>query len=239
MDIQQMLSTGALAMGVTLTDEQISKLMRYSDLLVDWNERMNLTTIIDPTDIAIKHFLDCLTCVQTGVFKPKLRMIDVGTGAGFPGIPLHIAVDGLQTVLLDALAKRVNFLNEVIAQLGLEHIQTVHARAEDAAHNRQYRERFDIAVSRAVANLAVLSEYALPFLKVGGIFIAQKGPKATEELAEAKKAIKILGGELVDSLTVDLPFTDIKHHLVVIKKVQHCSTNYPRKAGKPSKEPLK
>ena len=216
--------------------EQFSK---YFDLLIDWNEKINLTAITEEQDVITKHFLDSLMCLESGVISDNATVIDVGTGAGFPGIPLKIAKDGLNVTLLDSLAKRLNFLNEVIDNLNLKNIKTVHARAEDGGRDDSLREKFDIAVSRAVANLSTLSELCLPFVKVGGYFVSMKGPGAEEEILNAKNAIKILGGEIERVVPYDIPTTDFKHNLVIIKKISPIPQKYPRNAPKPAKQPLK
>lgn len=237
--MRDFLKERAELMGHPLSPLQLEQLEAYGKLLVEWNEKMNLTAITEPLEIAEKHFLDSLSCIQSGLFHPGLRMIDVGTGAGFPGMVLHICVEGLETVLLDSLGKRITFLDEVIRALGLTNITAVHARAEDGAQDKAYREGFDLAVSRAVADMAVLSEYTLPYVKTGGFWLSQKGPKVEDEVSGAKKAIEVLGGELVEVKKAEIPMSDLTHSLVVVKKVRQTPTKYPRKAGKPSKEPIK
>lgn len=219
-----------------LKAEQFEK---YFDLLLDWNEKINLTAITEEQDVITKHFLDSLMCLESGVIGDNASIIDVGTGAGFPGIPLKIAKDGLNVTLLDSLAKRLNFLNEVIDNLNLKNIRTVHARAEDGGRDNDLREKFDVAVSRAVANLSTLSELCLPFVKVGGYFVSMKGPGVDEEIANAKNAIKILGGEIERVVPYDIPTTDLQHNLVIIKKISPIPQKYPRNAPKPAKQPLK
>ena len=228
------LKKGSSELGVPLTDEQISKLLEYSDLLVSWNEKINLPAITDEFGIATKHFLDSLTPLLTD--KVKGRVIDVGTGAGFPGMVLKIAKPEIELSLLDSLNKRINFLKEVAEKLEIPDITFIHARAEDGA--RREREKYDTVVSRAVANMTVLSELCLPFLKVGGYFLALKGPMAEEELECAKRAIKILGGEVSEIFSKSIPFTDLSHKIIIIKKVRHTPIGYPRKAGIPSKTPI-
>ncbi len=221
-----------------LSDVQADKFEKYFELLVEWNEKINLTAITEEYDVVTKHFLDSLMCVKSEVLSNGASVIDVGTGAGFPALPLKIADKSLNITLLDSLAKRINFLNEVIAQLGLENITTVHARAEDGGRDASLREKFDVAVSRAVANLSTLCELCLPFVKVGGYFVSMKGPGAEEEIAAAKNAIKILGGKLEKVIPYDIPTTDLQHNLVIIKKVAHIPQKYPRIAPKPAKMPL-
>lgn len=226
------------AIGVTLTEEQIHQFLRYYELLVEWNGFMNLTAITDYDEVMKKHFVDSLSLIKTFDVTKKAKVIDVGTGAGFPGLALKIAYPNLQVTLLDSLNKRINFLNEVITQLGLTGVETVHGRAEDFAKPDKLRGKFDLCVSRAVANMSTLSEYCLPFVKVGGEFISYKSEKISEELETATKAISILGGKFDRSTEFNLPDSDIYRNLVVIKKVKESPKKYPRKAGLPSKEPI-
>lgn len=211
---------------------------KYYQMLIGWNEKINLTAITEESDVAIKHFLDCISIFKSDVIKSGSKIIDIGTGAGFPGLPMKIYDKTLDITLLDSLNKRINFLNEVISQLNLDSVTTLHGRAEDFGINKEHREKYDFCVSRAVANLATLSELCLPFVKVGGYFIAMKGPKADEELEAAKKAIKLLGGQVDKIIGYDISDTDYNHNLIMIKKISASSTKYPRKAPKPSKEPL-
>ena len=226
-------------LGVTLTKEQIDQFLKYYELLVEWNGFMNLTAITDYDEVMKKHFVDSLSLIKTYDVSKKVKVIDVGTGAGFPGLALKIAYPNLQVTLLDSLNKRINFLNEVITQLGLTGVETIHGRAEDFAKPDKLREKFDLCVSRAVANLSTLSEYCLPFVKVGGEFISYKSEKINEEMAVAQKAINILGGKFDRSEEFTLPDSDIYRNLVVIKKVKETPKKYPRKAGLPAKEPIK
>lgn len=227
------------ALGVTLTKEQIDQFLKYYELLVEWNGFMNLTAITDYDEVMKKHFVDSLSLIKTYDISKNVKAIDVGTGAGFPGLALKIAYPNLQVTLLDSLNKRINFLNEVILQLGLTGVETVHGRAEDFAKPDKLRGKFDLCVSRAVANLSTLSEYCLPFVKVGGEFISYKSEKINEEMAVAQKAINILGGKFDRSEEFTLPDSDIYRNLVVIKKVKETPKKYPRKAGLPAKEPIK
>lgn len=227
------------ALGVTLTQEQINQFLRYYELLVEWNGFMNLTAITEYGEVMKKHFVDSLSLIKTYDISKKVKVIDVGTGAGFPGLALKIAYPNLQVTLLDSLNKRINFLNEVISQLGLTGVETVHGRAEDFAKPDKLRGKFDLCVSRAVANLSTLSEYCLPFVKVGGEFISYKSEKISEEMDAAKNAISILGGKFGKSEEFTLPDSDIYRNLVVIKKTKETPKKYPRKAGLPSKEPIK
>ena len=221
-----------------LSLEEVRNFEIFKEELLYWNERMNLTTITDDADIAIKHCLDSLSPLQEEAYLRKGKMIDIGTGAGFPGIPLKIVMPSLEVTLLDSLKKRLNFLEGVIHKLGLENIQTLHGRAEDYGRDPEHKEVYDYAVSRAVARMPVLLEYALPFVKVGGFFICQKGPGIIEELEASKKALEILGGEVVDVREVTLPFVERGHHVVVVKKIKRTPNKYPRQPGKPAKNPL-
>ncbi len=214
------------------------KLEQYRNLLLEWNEHVNLTAITDPEEIRIKHFEDSLTCLKTDLFASGVKVIDVGTGAGFPGLPLAMARPDISVTLLDSLKKRLLFLDEVIRQTDTKNAVTVHARAEDGGRDKKLREQFDIVVSRAVSRLSVLCEYTLPYLKVGGTLIAMKGPSAEEELAEAKNAISVLGGGEVTLQKTALEDESLSHCLVLIKKVRPTPTTYPRKAGTPTKNPL-
>lgn len=210
---------------------------KYYELLTEWNEKINLTAITDEDEVALKHFLDSLNAARD-IVTDKMKVIDVGTGAGFPGLPVKINNPGISLTLVDSLNKRINFLNEVILELGLKDVKTVHSRAEDLGVNKDYREKYDVCVSRAVANLTTLCELCLPFVRVGGLFVSLKGPKAEEEAGEALRAIELLGGRLKTIKPYDLSDTDINHNVVIIEKISHTPTKYPRKAPKPSKEPL-
>lgn len=235
----ELLRKMCISTGVELSDQQVSQFLQYYELLVEKNKVMNLTGITEYEDVVLKHFVDSLSIVQSLNLDGKKRMIDVGTGAGFPGIPLKIAFPDLEIVLLDSLNKRILFLKEVIEKLQLSHIEAVHARAEDAARNRDYREQFDISVSRAVANLSSLSEYCLPFVKKGGFFVSYKSTNVDEELNHAKHAFYLLGGKLEKKTEFTLPGSDIGRSFIIVKKEKTTPSKYPRKAGLPSKEPLK
>lgn len=226
------------ALGVTLSEKQIQQFLTYYEMLVEWNEVMNLTAITEYEEVMKKHFVDSLSLIQTFDVNKKVSVIDVGTGAGFPGLALKIAYPNMKVTLLDSLNKRINFLNAVIEKLGLTDVETVHGRAEDFAKPGKLREKYDLCVSRAVANLTTLSEYCLPFVKVGGEFISYKSEKITEEMENAKRAISLLGGKFDRSKDFNLPDSDIYRNLVVIKKVKETPKKFPRKAGLPSKEPL-
>ena len=227
-----------LTFGVQLSDKQINQFLKYYELLVEWNGFMNLTTITEYDEVMKKHFVDSLSLIKAFDVSKQKTVIDVGTGAGFPGLALKIAYPSLKVTLLDSLNKRINFLNEVISQLGLTGIEAIHGRAEDYAKQGKLREEFDLCVSRAVANLSTLSEYCLPYVKVGGEFISYKSEKMEEEMSLAKKAISILGGKFEKCEEFYLPESDIYRNLVVIKKIKDTPRKYPRKAGLPSKEPL-
>jgi 16S rRNA (guanine527-N7)-methyltransferase len=219
-----------------LTDQQAVQFFQYYEFLVEKNKVMNLTAIVDFDEVILKHFIDSLMIHQ--IVIPKGRLIDVGTGAGFPGIPLKIIYPDLDVVLLDSLNKRVQFLNEVIQKLGLEKIIAIHGRAEDLAKKDNYREQFDLCVSRAVANLSTLSEYCIPFVRKEGFFIAYKSGKIQEELESGRRAINILGGIIEEQREVLLPDTDVFRCIVKIRKTGYTPKKYPRKAGMPAKEPL-
>lgn len=224
--------------GLTLTENQIMQFIRYYELLTEWNLRMNLTAITEYNDVMKKHFVDSLSLVRAYDLSGCISVIDVGTGAGFPGLALKIAFPDLKMTLLDSLNKRIQFLDAVIADLGLSDIETVHGRAEDFAKPGKLRESFDLCVSRAVANLSTLSEYCLPFVKVGGEFISYKSEKIAEEMSKARKAITLLGGEVKKQEQFLLPDSDIYRNLFIIEKVKRTPEKYPRKAGLPGKEPL-
>ena len=232
---------GLEQLSITLSGEQKQQFLTYYEYLVEKNKVMNLTAITEYEEVITKHFLDSLAVVKTSCFKPEKlagkRLIDIGTGAGFPGIPLKIAFPELEILLLDSLNKRINFLNEVTEMLGLTKINTVHGRAEDYAKQKGYRERFDFCVSRAVANLSTLSEYCIPFVKQGGCFISYKSGSVDQELIQAEKAVKILGGQREEVVRFSLADTDMDRSFVVIRKAKPTPKKYPRKAGLPSKEP--
>lgn len=225
-------------LNLDLSDEQKSKFSIYKELLKEWNEKINITAITEDDEVDIKHFLDSLTPLVTGLFQGNKKIIDIGTGGGFPGLPLKIMNEDLQVSLLDSLNKRIIFLQEVIDQLGLKTIEAIHGRAEELSIRPEYREKYDICISRAVASLDVLSEYCIPFVKVGGYFISMKGPEISEEIKLSKNAIKILGGKVVEEKLITIPKSDIVHSLIIIEKIKHTPTRYPRGGGKPRKNPL-
>jgi len=226
------------ALGIVLTETQKQQFDKFYELLVEWNKVMNLTGITDYEEVNEKHFVDSVSLVKAINLEKVDTVIDIGTGAGFPGIPLKIVFPHLKVVLLDSLNKRIKFLNEVINKLGLTDIKTIHGRAEDYAKQAEYRKQFDVCVSRAVANLSTLSEYCIPYVKVGGMFIPYKSGEIDEEVQQAKKAIHILGGKLDEVIKFQLPDTEINRSFVKINKIQNTIKKYPRKAGLPAKEPL-
>ncbi len=223
---------------IKLSDEQINQFINYYDLLIEWNKVMNLTAITDFNEVINKHFLDSLLLKREINMSNNLSLIDVGTGAGFPGIPLKIAFPNIEVVLLDSLNKRISFLNEVIDELELKRIKTIHGRAEDYGRDPLYRENFDLCVSRAVSNLVSLSEYCIPFIKTGGKFISYKSESVDSELNDSKKAIELLGGQLIKKSVIRLPNTDIDRAFIIIEKTKSTPKRYPRKAGTPTKEPI-
>ena len=221
---------------MNIDDVSAKKFVIYMELLREWNERMNLTAITDEEGILVKHFFD--SCSISDFVGNNSKIIDVGTGAGFPGLPLKIVNDSLNLTLVDSLNKRINFLNEVKNRLGLKDVETVHGRAEDVGIDNKYREKYDFAVSRAVAELRILVEYLLPLVKVGGKVIAMKGPNVDEEVENSKKAIKLLGGEIEKIESFKLGDTDNERTVIIIKKIKNTELKYPRKAGIPKKSPL-
>lgn len=222
---------------IKFTEEQLNQFYKYMNLLLEWNEKINLTAIIDPNEVILKHFIDSLTINK--YIKENSTLADVGTGAGFPGIPLKILRPDLKITLVDSLNKRINFLNEVINKLNLVNIETVHSRIEDFGKDKKYRESFDFVTARAVANLAVLSEYLLPIAKVGGQCVCMKGSSVEEELSNGKNAIKVLGGKIKNIDEFVLPDSDMSRNVIIIDKIKNTPNKYPRKAGIPVKEPLK
>ena len=222
---------------MNIDEEKAKKFQKYKDLLLEWNNKINLTAITEENEIILKHFIDSCTILK--YIEDNQKIIDIGTGAGFPGIPLKIMNESLKITLVDSLKKRVNFLNEVISELNLENIEGIHSRAEDLGRDNNYREKYDVATSRAVANLSTLLEYLMPFVKVNGICICMKGPNIEEELNEAKKAINELSGKLEGVYNFKLPNSDIERNIIIVRKVDKIKLKYPRKAGMPAKEPIK
>ena len=225
-------------LGISLSDKQIEQFLNYYELLVEWNSFMNLTAITDFDEVILKHFVDSISLCKYISFQHGDTLIDIGTGAGFPGIPIIIICPDCKITLLDSLNKRINFLNTVIKQLHLTDIITIHGRAEDIAKTKEHRENYNYAISRAVANLSTLSELCIPFVKQNGYFISYKSEKGNEELLEAKNAIEILGGSVDKQISYQLPDSDLSRNLILIRKRNITPKKYPRKAGIPSKEPL-
>ena len=222
--------------GLILNEKQINRFYKYMNLLIEWNKKINLTAIVDPKEIIIKHFVDSLSINK--YIKENSKIIDIGTGAGFPGIPLKIYRDDIQITLVDSLNKRIKFLDEVIKELELQNIETIHGRAEEMGRNSKYREKFDIATSRAVANISTLSEYLIPLTKINGNCVFMKGPDVDEELNSGKNAINVLGGKVLKKEEFYIPKTDIERTVIVVKKIKKTPEKYPRKPGMPSKEPI-
>lgn len=237
--MNQLLEIKLKELNIQINEIQKKQFNTFYSMLVEWNKVMNLTGITEYEEVIEKHFVDSLSIVNIFDLSEINTVIDVGTGAGFPGIPLKIAFPHLKITLLDSLNKRINFLDSVIDELKLDGIYTIHGRAEDFAKKDDYRERYDLCVSRAVANLSTLSEYCLPYIRVGGMFIPYKSGDVDDEVLESKKAISILGGKLDNVVKFQLPGTDINRSFIKIEKIKNTGKKYPRKAGLPSKEPLK
>ena len=235
-ELQEYFKKSAKDINVEINDEEINEFSLYMDLLLEWNEKINLTAITEKNEIILKHFIDSLTIYK--YIKENDKIADVGTGAGFPGIPLAIMKNKNEVILVDSLNKRINFLNEVIQKIELENVIAIHSRAEDLGKDEKYREKFDIVTSRAVANLTVLVEYLLPLVDVGGYCICMKGPNIEEELNQSKFAIRTLGGKIEKVEKIILPDSDFERNIVIIKKEQYTDKRYPRKAGMPLKNPL-
>lgn len=225
-------------LGIILSERQIEQFLKYYEMLVEWNQMINLTAITEYEDVMKKHFVDSVSLIKAYDVSKESTVIDVGTGAGFPGLALKIAFPEMKVTLLDSLNKRIHFLNAVIEELGLSKVEAVHGRAEDFAKQGRLRESFDLCVSRAVANLSTLSEYCLPFVRVGGQFISYKSEKIAEEMKTAENAILLLGGNISRQIEFMLPDSDIYRNLFVIDKVKETPKKFPRKAGLPGKEPL-
>lgn len=235
-EFEEIFSTYLKELEIYMQQKEIEQFYNYMKLLLEWNEKINLTAITDPKEVIIKHFIDSLTISKH--IPQGASLVDMGTGAGFPGIPLKIHRKDVKITLVDSLNKRIKFLDEVIEKLNLEGIETIHARAEEFGKNPKYREKFDIATSRAVANLATLSEYLIPLVKGKGKCICMKGPDIEEEIQNGKKAIKILGGNISKIDSFELPNTDIRRTVLIVDKVEKTPLRYPRKPGMPAKEPI-
>lgn len=235
-DFKRIMIENLKEINIYLSDFQLEQFYNYMNILIEWNKFMNLTGITDPKEIIIKHFIDSLTVLDK--IDRNNTIIDVGTGAGFPGIPIKIASPDTEVVLLDSLSKRVNFLNEVIKKLQLKGIKTIHGRAEDYGRNKNHREKYDVAIARAVAPLNILLEYLMPFVRVKGKCLCMKGANSEEEISLSKRAIEKLGGKLIYTEEFLIPNTDMKRKIVEIEKIKNTEEKYPRKAGIPSKEPL-
>ncbi len=229
---RKIFENGILELSFNINEEKIKKFEDFSNLLVEWNEKMNLTAVTDPEGISVKHFLDSIAPIEAVAFKENAKVIDVGTGAGFPGVPIKIVRDDLDITFMDSLNKRINFLKEVSKMLSFKKAEFVHMRAEDAGKEKKYREKFDYAVSRAVANLKILCEYCLPFVKVGGAFAAFKQFEVDEEIEEAKAMIGSLGGKISEVKEVKIPQSDIVRKIVIIEKVKETPAQFPRRANK-------
>lgn len=238
MEFVKALQEAAAAYGVELNREQIAQFNSYYELLVEWNEKINLTAITEPKEVAVKHMVDSLSCYEEKYFPRGAKLIDIGTGAGFPGLPLKILRPDLELTLLDSLNKRVKFLSEVVKTLGLSGVELIHGRSEEVARHKNYREQFDIATARAVARLPIIAEYCLPFVKQGGYFISLKGRQFEEEMAEAQRALKLLGGTIVEVNEVKLPELDDKRAVIYVAKKSPTPKVYPRKPGTPERSPL-
>lgn len=230
-------SQKANKLGINISNNEMEEYYKYMNLLINWNEKMNLTAITEPNDIIDKHFIDSITILK--YIESNKNIIDVGTGAGFPGIPIKILRKNNNITLLDSLNKRLNFLNEVIDQLELKEISTFHSRIEDAGQDKNLRKKFDIVTSRAVASLNVLAEYMIPLVKINGICICMKGSNIEEEIKDAKNAIEVLGGKIEKIDTIILPGTDMSRNIIIIRKIKDTPSRFPRKAGIPSKNPIK
>jgi len=236
---KDILRNGIKDFGVEPNEKMIEDFSKYREVLVEWNQKMNLTGIEEEKEVFIKHFLDSVSAFSGNYIKSNMSLIDVGTGAGFPGLPLKIANKSLKLTLLDSLNKRINFLQEVCRNIAINDVNFIHGRAEDFGQDENYREKFDVATARAVAGLPVLMEFCVPFVKVGGYFICLKGPNADLELEESKIAIETLGLRYIEKIDIKLPESELNHNILVFEKIKSTPNKYPRKAGKPIKKPLK
>lgn len=237
-DFKQLLRDAAGALGISLTETICERFFRYYRLLIEWNEKFNLTSLVEPRDVAIKHFIDSLTCLLVHNPAGGARVVDIGTGAGFPGLPVKIVREDLLCTLVESTGKKVSFLRQVAGALGMADVEVACGRAEELAHQARYRASFDLALARAVAPLPVLLEYALPFLRTGGYFIALKGPGVQEELPASGNALNVLGGNVKKIITVFLPLTGDERKLVLIEKTGPTPEKYPRRPGVPQRRPL-
>ncbi|GAA0226066.1 16S rRNA (guanine(527)-N(7))-methyltransferase RsmG [Metaclostridioides mangenotii] len=238
MNNRDLLKSGIEGFGIDVDESMLDKFSNYREILVEWNQKMNLTGIEEEKEVFIKHFLDSISSVKNGYIKDGISIIDVGTGAGFPGIPLRVCLKDIKLTLLDSLNKRINFLQTVGEELDLNNINYIHGRAEDFGKDADYREKYDVATARAVAGLPALLELCIPFVKVGGYFICLKGPNADLELEDSKNAMRLLGVEFVEKIDIVLPDIDLSHNILVFVKKMKTPSKYPRKAGKPSKNPI-
>lgn len=234
----EILKKGIEDFGLVVNDKKLYNLRKYKEILIEWNKVMNLTGIENEKEVYIKHFLDSISAVTNNYINDNISLIDVGTGAGFPGMPLKICLENLNLTLLDSLNKRINFLREVANELDLKDIEFIHGRAEDFGKNEKYREKFDVATARAVAGLPILIEFCVPFVKVGGYFICLKGPNANLELEESKLAMETLGIKFVEKIDIKLPDLELNHNILIFQKISKTPSKYPRKAGRPSKNPI-
>jgi len=240
-DDENILINGCQKMGINLNNEQIKKFSRYLELLVQWNQKINLTSLKTPQEIIIKHFLDSISCIKAinkYIDTEGVSVIDVGAGAGFPGIPIKIICPSVRLSLLEARKKKTIFLEKVTEEMNFQQVEILNGRAETFGKGADHRERYDIAISRAVAHLNILSEYCLPLVRVGGFFVAQKGKSYKKETEKSFKTIQVLGGELIGAENVRIPFINQERYLLVIKKIKDTPSKYPRKEGLPQKRPL-
>lgn len=239
MEAMKALKKALQTMNARADETVLDKFRSYMEGVLDWNEKINLTAITEPDEFIVKHFIDSIICIDYPEYADAGKIIDVGTGAGFPGVPLAIVSPEKEFILMDSLNKRLRIIDELCGKSGIENVTTIHARAEELAKNKTHRQQYDLCVSRAVANMAVLAEYCLPFIKQGGVLLAYKGPDAEAEIAEASCALSTLGGRVEEIRSGNLKEFGIDHKVVVIKKIKNTPSKYPRKAGTPAKEPLK